>query len=107
MISLKERDRRDEAHVKADMAWSKARRRSRTNGLGDMVRSIGISEATPPEVRDLRQQRHKWQVRTSTLKALEWFKKNLLWDTRTLDRSKYFPHQSDRERNRATRYQSA
>lgn len=63
-----------------------------------------MSAAVPPEVRELRQQLHKKRVRAEHAKALA---NGPVFDPRTLDRSKYLPHQSDRERNRATRYQSA
>lgn len=59
-----------------------------------------MSAAVPPEVRELRQQLHKKRVRAEHAKALA---KGRVFDPRTLDRSKYFPHQSDRERTRGAR----
>ena len=105
MIDSHERARREEAHAAADMAW--AYKRSRTNGLGDAVRSIGTSTSTPPEVRRHTQAYHKQQLRAAAVKAMQWTDKHRPWNPRYLDRSRYFPHQSEREINRATRYQSA
>ena len=102
MIDSKERARRDQAHTKADMAWAKAYpHRSRTGGLGDLVRSIDAGPSTtPPEVRKLRQDTHKRRLRDATARAT---KNGRPWDPRKLDRSRYFPHQSDRERTRGER----
>lgn len=104
MISHDETARREEAHVKADMAWSRAYKRSLTNGLGDAVRSIGTSRPTPPEVRRHRQEHHRQQLRAAALKALKWTDEHRPWRPRDLDRSKYFPHQSEREINRGKRH---
>lgn len=107
MIDSKERARREEAHVIADMAWARAHRRSRTEGLGDLVRSIGSNPRTPAEVRGLRQQHHKQRLRVTAIKSLEWSNKHNVWNPRTADRSRYFPHQSDRQKTRGARRQQA
>lgn len=75
MIDSKERARRDEAHAAASFAWS-YRRGSRTAGLGDVVRSIGRSAPTPPEVRALRQQHHKQTLRRRAIAARAWSDKH-------------------------------
>lgn len=103
MISHDETARREEAHVKADMAWSRAYKRSRTNGLGDAVRSIGTSRPTPPEVRRHRQEYHRQQLRTVVVKSRKYTDEHPTWNCRDLDRSRYFPHQSEREINRGQR----
>lgn len=103
MIDSKERARRDEAHALADMAWARSHRRSRTDGLGDLVRSIGAGRRTPAEVRRLRQQHHTQRLSATAIKSLEWSDKHNPWNPRSLDRSRYFPHQSERERTRGKR----
>lgn len=102
MIDSKERARREEAHALADYHWSGQRRRSRTNGLADALRSIGTSKTTPTEVRKLRQDMHKTRLRDAAAKALKWSNEHRPWNPRHLDRSRYFPHQSERERTRCT-----
>lgn len=109
MISHDETARREEAHVKADMAWANIDRKSlrlphsRTGGLADMVRSIGTSTSTPPDVRRHRQDHHKQRLRAAAAAALAWTDKHRPWNPRSLDRSRYFPHQSEREINRGQR----
>lgn len=99
MIDSKERARREDAHVVADMAWSDAGKRSRTGGLSDMIRGSN-RKAVPPEVRKLRQDLHKKRQRDAAARDL---KNSRPWDTRALDRSRYFPHQGERERTRGAR----
>lgn len=99
MIDSKERARREDAHVVADMAWSDAGKRSRTGGLSDMIRGSN-RKVVPVEVRRHRQETHKRQVRAAAERAL---KNARVFDVRSLDRSRYFPHQSDRERTRGAR----
>ena len=111
MIGKHERARRDGAHVDATAAWHAIERksfglpRSPTAGLGEMIRSIGASRRVPAEVRAHRQKMHKARLRAAHAKALASAR---VFDSRTLDRSRYFPHQSDREKaRRVRRYQSA
>lgn len=62
-----------------------------------------MSKAVPPEVRKLRQDLHKRQQRDAAAKALAWSDKHRPWNSRAGDRSKYFPHQSEREMARRVR----
>lgn len=101
MTSSVELARRERAHLRADMAWSRAGRRSRTNGLAEMVRGIDDGPSTtPPEVRAHRQHVHKQRLRDATARAQ---KNARVGFRKPLDRSRYFPHQSERERTRGER----
>jgi hypothetical protein len=62
-----------------------------------------MSASVPPEVRKWRQELHKRKLREAARQALA---DGPVFDPKSLDRSRYFPHQSEREINRATRYQS-
>lgn len=74
------------------MRWAEDRRRSRTSGLGDGVRSTEGS-VTPPEVRDRRQAVHKARLRAFWDKsAAEQSPEDMAKWLKALDRSKYFPH---------------
>jgi hypothetical protein len=102
-ITTAERNRRDEAHAAAAMAWSKDGKRSRTSGLGDGLRSTG-GTVTPPEVRKRRQALHKTRLRASWDKAAaEQSPEDMARRLKALDRSRYFPHEGDRQRERAAR----
>ena len=107
MIDAKERRRRQAAHDDATEAWSKTGRYARVYGLGDMIRSVGRSAAIrkvmPPEARKAKQVRHKArlrEVRASNVHPQP-------WNPRKLDRSRYFPHQGEREIARRTRQMAA
>ena len=52
------------------------------------------TQATPPEVRKLRQALHKKRLRDAQAAAR---RNGPVLDPKALDRSKYFPHQGERE----------
>lgn len=85
------------------MRWVHDMKRSRTSGLGDAVRSTG-GTVTPPEVRNRRQALHKARLRAVSDKALaEQSPEGMVRRLKALDRSRYFPHEGDRQRERAAR----
>lgn len=59
-----------------------------------------MSKSVPPEVRALRQQLHKKHLRAERERAEKAAKP---FNPRDLDRSKYFPHQCEREMARRVR----
>lgn len=86
------------AHDGATCAWAVTTRlHARTAGLAEMLRGSRKAPQTT-EQRKSRQEAHKQRLRSI-------FSRSHLpdFDSRTLDRSRYFPHQGDRQRNRAAR----
>lgn len=93
---------RQAAHDAATEAWGETNRRSRTAGLAEMARGQKRPQRTS-EQRARMQLAHKDKLRASAAKALGWSIEHRPWNPRHLDRSMYFPHQSDREINRGAR----
>lgn len=87
---------RQQAHDAATEAWSNIGRRSRTAGLAEMVRGSHRKPQTAKQ-RATRQKQHKDRLHAATALAITTASR---FDVKALDRSRYFPHQSDRERNR-------
>lgn len=104
--SSKNRRERQAAHDKATEAWIEAggverARRSRTAGLGEMLRSKPRPQR-PASERKRVQEQHKARLRRIREQAVA---PSLVWTLSKLDRSRYFPHQGERERSRGVQRQ--
>lgn len=105
MVTLTELLRRADAHMNATGRWFGTYRksyfspRSRTAGLAEMIRGSGRKPRTAVQ-RAQAQLSHKERLSAEHQLALE---AAPAWDPRSLDRSKYFPHSSDRELARGAR----
>ena len=103
MKVIRARAQKENAHGVAAEAWSEIDRRpSRCVGLGEMLRA-SLRPSKPlrtAEQRSQMQNDHKARLRGVNTRAR---KRMEPWNPRAADRSRYFPHQSDRERNRRAR----
>lgn len=103
-LTVEGRRRRDIAHDAAAAGWAKRGRVSRVSGLASAIRAIAGSRHPVPGIPiKVRQARHRIRLQEHYNRIVA---RTRPWDCRAADRSRYFPHQSDRELARRVRQMS-